>query len=602
MYKFEKSVTESVTSLKNSLNFVNAVVGELTGRFTILSGAIKQTTEAVKKLNYAFSQSSFENSVMQITKLGNSINTLTPSLIKLQEEQKKSSDSMAIYRDTLENVNTSLGNLLLGRMRIIPEMFGLTGENAVKAAAGIMYLAGKIYEAATLIAVFKTLFEGTWNKWVIPAILSAKNAIVSFAVNSVRSLTAVIGQATALGRVLTGLRVLGAAGIMLSIGLAVGHLVSPSSNPKYLDDPKNKQIVDESELRSKAIEKLNKQFSVNYTSEKLKGSKNLPFDEEDIKIMMGVVKQEEKIGQTLEQQYETKKKTNELGKDLNFSPFLINNFNNDISSFSNGFDQEKNAIDALITGISREVRWRELRNKLDVIFLNQQIDKLKNEDSENLVLDERIKLWEKIRELEKNSVFDMHLPDAKTSEDIQKIIDNMPGIIRRNSSPFLNQLTPREKKQHEFEQEQEIARLDAERLQYAQGMWSNFQGMLQSTGLMKGQFGEIINFINSFLNSISSGVSFVDSLIGFFSSFIPGGSVIAGIASGGGAMPGIGGMPNIGRLSSYNTYQTLNAARSSSSSRLNQASVNISGELRLKGKDAVYVYDRNKAIQTSLIN
>jgi hypothetical protein len=65
-------------------------------------------------------------------------------------------------------------------------------------------------------------------------------------------------------------------------------------------------------------------------------------------------------------------------------------------------------------------------------------------------------------------------------------------------------------------------------LSYANDMRQNFQSMLQATGLMKGQFGEIINFINSFINSISSGVSFVDSLVGFFSSFIPGGSIIAG--------------------------------------------------------------------------
>ncbi len=58
-------------------------------------------------------------------------------------------------------------------------------------------------------------------------------------------------------------------------------------------------------------------------------------------------------------------------------------------------------------------------------------------------------------------------------------------------------------------------------------MLGDFTGMLQLTGAMKGQFGQIIDFIMSALNSINSGFSFFSSLL----SFIPGGGAVAGVSA-----------------------------------------------------------------------
>lgn len=60
------------------------------------------------------------------------------------------------------------------------------------------------------------------------------------------------------------------------------------------------------------------------------------------------------------------------------------------------------------------------------------------------------------------------------------------------------------------------------------GMLGDFTGMVQLTGLMKTDFGQIVDFLMTALNSINSGFSFFSSLLGFIN---PVAGAVAGVAS-----------------------------------------------------------------------
>jgi hypothetical protein len=143
------------------------------------------------------------------------------------------------------------------------------------------------------------------------------------------------------------------------------------------------------------------------------------------------------------------------------------------------------------------------------------------------------------------------------------------------------------------QKEEELMRMQ---LGYANDMWSNFQGMLQSTGLMKGQFGEIISFINSFISGISSGVSFFESLVGFIGSFIPGGGAVTAIAGQAGGMPGGGNMPQ--GLPRVSVPERTEIPFMGSAVSSNHVKYNVEmPEVRLKGSDLYLSWRRQKTIQ-----
>jgi len=130
-----------------------------------------------------------------------------------------------------------------------------------------------------------------------------------------------------------------------------------------------------------------------------------------------------------------------------------------------------------------------------------------------------------------------NLPDAKNLN-----MDNIPGLpfdYTKMKHKYADGVDPRPDMTSEEFQAMIAAEEEKGRMMLANtsAMWENFQGMLQSTGLMKGDFAEIINIINSIISGGKSAFGFFDALGGLLG-FLPGGgavsSVIGGLSGGNG--------------------------------------------------------------------
>jgi len=124
-----------------------------------------------------------------------------------------------------------------------------------------------------------------------------------------------------------------------------------------------------------------------------------------------------------------------------------------------------------------------------------------------------------------------NLPDAKNLN-----MDNIPGLpfdYTKMKHKYADGVDPRPDMTSEEFQAMIAAEEEKGRMMLANtsAMWENFQGMLQSTGLMKGDFAEIINIINSIITGGKSAFGFFDALGGLLG-FLPGGGAVSSVIGG----------------------------------------------------------------------
>lgn len=191
---------------------------------------------------------------------------------------------------------------------------------------------------------------------------------------------------------------------------------------------------------------------------------------------------------------------------------------------------EKNAIDELITKIRNQIELQRLTIGLNAEYLISQQKILQSADNENLALEDRVKLLNEIEGQQKRIV--NFLTGGKSIKDFTMMLQGATvGVYQRFIGTNPNAMNdPRQD-----ETTAEILEKEKMSAMYADSMWQNFQGMLQATGLMQGQFGQIVGLINSIINAGSSAFGFFDALGGLLG-FLPGGNVVGGVLQGGGAL------------------------------------------------------------------
>lgn len=142
---------------------------------------------------------------------------------------------------------------------------------------------------------------------------------------------------------------------------------------------------------------------------------------------------------------------------------------------------------------------------------------------------------------------------------------------------------------YRLEQQQKEEELTRLQLGYVNDMWSNFQGMLQATGLMKTGFGEIINIINGLISGASSGLGFLESIAGFIGTIIPGGGAVTAIA---GVAGGLNAGFNSNSVPRINIPTQMPIPAFSRDYTPANTSVNVTGDIRVKGSDLLLAWRR----------
>jgi hypothetical protein len=171
--------------------------------------------------------------------------------------------------------------------------------------------------------------------------------------------------------------------------------------------------------------------------------------------------------------------------------------------------EEESAILKLIGAMSKEIQLLELRKTIDSDYLKQKIEELTLLDKETLKIEEQIGLLEQIATLRDKLDKSMTGKSAPSTNAMER----EAGVSSTSTPSEDTSISMRE----EFDAMYSITT----------GIVGDFAGMLQFTGLMKGEFGQIINMIQGLLSSVNSGFNLFSTLL----SFVPGGSAIAGVAS-----------------------------------------------------------------------
>jgi len=218
-----------------------------------------------------------------------------------------------------------------------------------------------------------------------------------------------------------------------------------------------------------------------------------------------------------------------------------------VRSSSGTTKEEKNAIDELIKSVNLELDIKRLLGQMNLKLLIDQKAILQAADSENLKLEDRKKLLEEIEKVQGRIATWLTAGTRGINETDALTIPYQRGNIgKKRFGTGYDPLNDPDNTAADIQ-----ALLDAElkkqeaNLGYVNGMYSNFKGMLDATGLMKGEFAQIIGMIDTLINAGSSAFGFFDAIGGLLG-FIPGGgavsSVIGGLSGGGGG----GNMPRIG--------------------------------------------------------
>lgn len=142
-----------------------------------------------------------------------------------------------------------------------------------------------------------------------------------------------------------------------------------------------------------------------------------------------------------------------------------------------------------------------------------------------------------IKEHERLYLMDQKIAKQKELNELlrQGGLGALPNAMTLNNDPlnFRQAGITRNPRDAQITLQEELANLEAQRLEYAKSIGGEFVNMLNATGLMNTEFGRIVQMIQSVIGGISGGASLFSSIFGLVSSFIPGGSVIGGISGGG---------------------------------------------------------------------
>ena len=211
--------------------------------------------------------------------------------------------------------------------------------------------------------------------------------------------------------------------------------------------------------------------------------------------------------------------------------------------------QTTDPIDAMLTGIANEVRFKELSKTLTMQFLDEQIKLIKAVDTENLKLEQKIALLEAIQQLRQNELYGI-----KNIPDPLGINTDAPGFNFKKGIklPYIN--TP--DMRPDMTSEEIAAMLKETELTFEQikdvagNIVTPFQNILELAGLTESSFGQILQMVQAVLNTGSGIFGAISTIL----NFIPGGSLIGGgisaiggLSGGGlGSMTAGGSMPNIG--------------------------------------------------------
>ena len=207
--------------------------------------------------------------------------------------------------------------------------------------------------------------------------------------------------------------------------------------------------------------------------------------------------------------------------------------------------QTTDPIDAMLTGIANEVRFKELSKTLTMQFLDEQVKLIKAVDTENLKLEQKIKLLEAIQQLRQNELYGI-----KNIPDPLGINTDAPGFNFKKGIklPYIN--TPDMRPDMTSE---EIQKLLAEELQnqqqvlmYASQIKDEFFNMLEATGLMSDDIQNFAKWIQQAVAFLNSSGNVVEGIIGFVGGIFQGGGSPVGGNSGGGGLGRMSSMPNYG--------------------------------------------------------
>jgi hypothetical protein len=181
----------------------------------------------------------------------------------------------------------------------------------------------------------------------------------------------------------------------------------------------------------------------------------------------------------------------------------------------------------------------------DIKTLNTLMSSADIKEYEKLAIqDQLIAKQRELNELKRINLGLGTLPETISLDNLLAQEVDLPGMIMRRGIklPYIN--TPDMRPDYsavdmQRMMDEELAK-GQQQLAYTNEMWTNFQDMLQSTGLMKGDMAEIVAIINS---AISTGNSITGIVKGFMGLF-PGGSLISSVIGNEGGGGGAQGLPN----------------------------------------------------------
>lgn len=551
------------------INMLKSMRNELSpasAEFQRLTGTIKQMQGELDKVNKNSGVQAFKNLTI-------SIKETKGELAKLAAEQKVGTEEWRKYSDRLRELQrqkqliqretklTSQQLLAMSRdLTVVAYGLRQIGQDAINLSKGEM-------SAEEMAAAIGNI--GIQTLIVLPAIHGLVKALEAAGIVSASTIAKLSAMAGTLGTLAIGITAVtvaytAMAGAITHASDMLGRIGAVlSGQMSYWDALKQNlrdvtfgliDLTDQSDNAARSLEQLlnlsvasGKQFQnlldqQNYESKfKPGGEFYNKYNTEEIKALIENYKQLQNVKTEYEQQQEREDQFTKNKTDILYQ----NSKKKSSPGSSSRVEREADAIGDLIKSVNNEIELKKQLGQLNTQFLIDEQNILKAADNENLKLEDRIKLLQEIDKLQGRIA--VWLTGGKSINDFQsKGIDiNNGGLnFRRgfklssaNANDFRGDMSSQEMEdliRKELESEKAI-------LGYTEGAYNNFKGMLEATGLMKGDFAIIIQTIDSVIKGGSSLFGFVTSLLGIFGG--PVGAVVGGIGGGGipSVIPGIGG-------------------------------------------------------------
>ncbi len=209
--------------------------------------------------------------------------------------------------------------------------------------------------------------------------------------------------------------------------------------------------------------------------------------------------------------------------------------------------EEKNAIDELIKSVNLELDIKRLLGQMNLKLLIDQKAILQAADSENLKLEDRIKLLEEIEKVQGRIATWLTAGTRGINETDALTIPYQRGNIGKKR--FGTGYDPLNDPDNTPADIQALLDAEEEKLKlmetYANSMLGDFSSMLDATGLMSDDVQNFVSWIERATKFLNSSGGIVNSVIGLVGGVFQGPSTAGGSSGGGGGFNG-GNMPRIG--------------------------------------------------------